>query len=175
MRHIDSLTASPTPCNPCLPSVSSCPEQKTRPCSRKPCLPRFPRFLHADEVTSKFPRLHQHTLGMPIPVLPLYSQGVHIVGRYNHKCLLLSRSGLACCNPCQPTRGPTPPSFLSFFPVFSHLSRYRLSVSQPGTCLVLTAGLSRPSPPHPRHSRPRCRGVCLPTLCPASPLATLYP
>ena len=86
------------------------------PCSRKLCLPRSPRFLQADEVTSKLPRLRQHTLGMSIPVLPIYSQGVHIVGRYQHKCILLSRSGLAYCNPCQPTSGPTPPSFLSFFP-----------------------------------------------------------
>ena len=52
---------------------------------------------------------------MSIPVLPFYGQGAHIVGRYRHKCLILSRSGLACCNPCQPTCCPTPLSFWCFF------------------------------------------------------------
>ena len=37
------------------------------------------------------------------------------------------------------------------------------------------AGFSRPSRSQPRHCRPRCRGVCLPTQCPASPLVKLHP
>ena len=43
---------------------------------------RSPCFPQADEVTAKLFALHQYALGMPIPVLPLYSHGAHIVGRY---------------------------------------------------------------------------------------------
>ena len=59
--------------------------------------------------------------------------------------------------------------FFSFF-VFS-LSRCREALCFLARCLPSfpMVGFSRPSPSQPRHSRPRCRGVCLPMRCPVSP------
>ena len=119
---MDSLTANPTPYNHCLPSVSSCGEQTIRypAAGNSP-----PRFLQADEVTAELPNLRQHALGMSVPVLPIYKQGVHIAGRYRHKCLFLSPSGLACCNHCQPSRVQNQTSFVFVFFHFMAISALR--------------------------------------------------
>ena len=58
---------------------------------RERCTAGSPSFLQANEVTAKLLTLRQHMLVMPIPVLPLYSQSAHILGRYRPRaffCLL---------------------------------------------------------------------------------------
>ena len=93
---------------------------------------------------------------MSIPVLPFYSQGAYIVGRYRHKCLLLSRSGLACCNPCQTTRGPIPPCLLSFLPYYLFYRDMGSPFPSPVHTLISDGRPSQPQPPGISSSRSGC-------------------
>ena len=119
LRQLVSLTAKPTPYSPCLLSVPSWPEQKlcTSILLQNTLFSQLSLFPAGRRSHSQvaFARTHSN---MPILVPHLHSQGSYIVGCYRHKGLLLTRSGLACCKPCQPTLGPTPPSLFSLFSRF---------------------------------------------------------
>ena len=85
---------------------------------------------------------------MSIRFLLFYTQGTHIVGHYRRKCFLLSLTGLACCNPCQPMRAPTPSVFCSSFFLFFFHRDIGCPFPSPGHALI-SDGWVHPSQPPP--------------------------
>ena len=170
------MTASPTPYNSCLPSVSSCPEQKTRyPAAENSVFPDLLvscRPMKSHPSRRAFPNTHSachtrssllqpgcaHCRSLPPQVPPSVSLGPRVL------------------QPLPADAWSDPSVFFVIF--FSYSPFYRDIGSlfpSPVHALISDGWVQPSSPPHPRHSRPRCRGVGLPTLCPASPLSTLYP
>ena len=128
LRHIVFFTVKPTPCSPCLPSVSSYPKQKTLYPAAENSF--FPGFLVSCWPTKSQPSCRAFASthsARPVPVSAFHSQGPYVVGSYRHERRLLCRSSLAGCK----LASRRVVRLLCLFFVFSVLfpvSRCRLSV-----------------------------------------------